>query len=167
MLEFARRENEVFLNINNLKYPELNRSELIRIMLTAGNKPVTAPKVTEDEHGMTLSCPAGTVRFEAASQDKLIITGNSEVRFEFRNLRQFDNACALGGGTLEVAFVVLGKLLFKPISGALYHNALWIPAKAQADDFDAVLLPDASTGHFECELLEYFSNPDIELLQTR
>ena len=84
--------------------------------------------------------------------------GRAALRFLFNGMKQFENACPREDGGLEVAFLQTGKLLFVPMRGALWHNAMWVPAKAQVDDFILDLLPSAETLEFEAAIHAYYSN---------
>jgi hypothetical protein len=151
---------ELFLVIANSEYPEMERYDLIRVSLIADNKPITRPEVDFSAQRVSLSNELGVVQFRFESDNILRICGEGKLglRFAARNLKQFENACPREDGSIEVAFLMLGKLLFVPLKGALYHNAMWNPAKAQAEDFDIVLLPSVENAVFDCAVHEYFSN---------
>ncbi|MCL2069174.1 MAG: hypothetical protein FWH00_04665 [Oscillospiraceae bacterium] len=61
-------------------------------------------------------------------------------------------------GSMEMAYVLLGKLLFVPLKGSLWSGAKWIPAKAMVEDFNMEFIPSAETGEFEAAVHEYYSN---------
>ena len=84
--------------------------------------------------------------------------GRASLRFRFDGIRQFENACPREDGSIETAFLMTGKLLFVPLRGALWHNAMWIPAKAQSDDFVIDLIPSIETLEFEAAIYAYYSN---------
>ena len=84
--------------------------------------------------------------------------GRASLRFRFDGVKQFENACAREDGSIETAFLMTGKLLFVPLKGAIWHNAMWLPAKAQAGDYVIDLLPAMETMEFEAAIHAYYSN---------
>ena len=84
--------------------------------------------------------------------------GRASLRFRFDNIMQFENACAREDDGIESAFIRTGKLLFVPLKGALWHNAMWLPEKAQVGDYVIDLLPPVETLEFEAAIHAYYSN---------
>jgi hypothetical protein len=101
-----------------------------------------------------------SIKLTGVSPTLLHICGNGRnvLRLTFDGIQQFENACPREDGSLEVAFLKLGKILIVPVSGALWHNAMWIPEKAQCNDFIVDLLPSAETRQFEAKIYAYYSN---------
>jgi hypothetical protein len=157
-LQLRYADDGIFLVVANSEYPEMERGDLIRVSLVVDNKTVSKPIISEG--GSCLSCERGRVWFRFDDGDALHISGEGKIwlRFELHKLRQFENGCPREDGSIEAAFIMLGKLLFVPRKGALHHNAMWKPEKAQAEDFEITLLPSAESGVFECDVHWYFSN---------
>ena len=84
--------------------------------------------------------------------------GRTTLRFRFDNIKQFENACPREDGSIEAAIIQTGKLLFVPLKGAIWHNAMWIPEKAQAGDFVIDFIPPVETLEFEAAIHAYYSN---------
>jgi len=107
-----------------------------------------------------LSAMPPGIEFRAEQPDLLRVRGRGRaaLRFQFDDMKQFENACPREDGSIEAAFIQIGKLLFVPLRGALWHNSMWIPAKAQVDDFFIDLLPAAETLEFEAAIHAYYSN---------
>jgi hypothetical protein len=118
--------NGGFLNIRRPEYPEIERETLIRVV--------------------------GDVRYKQSSPETIRFFGDS-AQFEISNLRQFDNGFLRADCCVEVAYTVLGKLLFVPIRGKMLQNAHWNCEKAQCDDFTLNF-----SGNFECEVHLFVSN---------
>jgi len=106
--------------------------------------------------------PGAELISERADLIRVRSRGRAAMRFLFEGMKQFENACPREDGGIEVAFIQTGKLLFVPLRGALWHNAMWIPAKAQTQDFVIDLLPSVETNEFEACILAYFSNGRLE-----
>jgi hypothetical protein len=92
------------------------------------------------------------VRFEQLAQERVRLSGDG-ARFEISHMRQFDNGFLRADGCVEIAYTVLGKLLFVPIRGEMRQNARWNCEKAQCDDFAIDF-----GGSFECEVRLFESN---------
>ncbi|MDR0917587.1 MAG: hypothetical protein LBN02_10440 [Oscillospiraceae bacterium] len=150
---------ELYLAIRNSEYPELERHHIARLTLAVDNKRVT-PDIAIADGVLTLTTRLGEVVFRFDRPDLLRVAGHGRValRLHFEGLHQFENAAPREDGSLEVAFVVLGKVLIVPLAGALHHDAMWVPARAQSEDFTAELLPSVETLRFDAAIHEYFSN---------
>ncbi|MCL2124416.1 MAG: hypothetical protein FWH33_00315 [Oscillospiraceae bacterium] len=100
------------------------------------------------------------IKFVKNRPDKFTVYGSGRtiLRFCFEGIKQFENACAREDGSIETAFLKTGKLLFVPLKGAIWHNAMWIPEKAQSDDFIIDLLPSIETNEFQAAIYAYYSN---------
>ena len=100
------------------------------------------------------------LEFRSERPDLLSVRGRgrASLRFRFDGIQQFENACPREDGSIETAFLLTGKLLFVPLKGALWHNAMWIPSKAQAEDYIIDLLPSIETQEFEAAIHAYYSN---------
>jgi len=144
----------MYLFARGTGYPELERQDLMRFELLVDNKRIT-PQVRSDGGELVLNTTLGSVSF-GFDGEKLRITGTGRVyvRFYAENLKQFENGAPTEDGGIEVAFIVFTKVLFKPLAGVLRHDAMWIPAKAQAEDFTIELHPGIETRVFECEITE-------------
>ncbi|MDR0905215.1 MAG: hypothetical protein LBN00_03410 [Oscillospiraceae bacterium] len=118
--------NGEYLNIRRPEYPEIERPRLIRVV--------------------------GDVRFEQPAPEIIRFYGDS-ARFEIAGLKQFDNGFLRADGCVEVAYTVLGKLLFVPVRGQMRQNSHWNCEKAQCDDFAIDF-----DGGFECEVRLFESN---------
>lgn len=100
------------------------------------------------------------VEFRAESECLLRVRGRGRaaLRLRFDDMQMFENACPREDGSIEVAFIKTGKLLFVPLRGALWHNAMWLPAPAKTDDFIIDLIPSIETLEFEAAVHTYYSN---------
>ena len=83
--------------------------------------------------------------------------GGAHLRFCFR-MMLFENCAPKENGAMEVAFTILGKLLFVPLKGGLFCNARWSPEQSRSNDFIMELLPCAESGSYEAAVHEYNSN---------
>ena len=100
------------------------------------------------------------VEFKAQGDGLLRVRGRgrASLRLRFDDMRMFENACPREDGSIEAAFIQTGKLLFVPLRGALWHNAMWRPAPAKTDDFIIDFIPAIETLEFEAAIHAYYSN---------
>ncbi|MDR0818567.1 MAG: hypothetical protein LBN43_03225, partial [Oscillospiraceae bacterium] len=159
-LALFREDGEIYLTICRSPMVKLERRKLIRVALTIDNKELRLPEFTSGADKLTLTAPGGEVEFcfEDAACLRIRGCGNLALRFYMDGIEQFENCAPREDGSIEAAYIALGKLLFVPLSGALWHDAKWIPAKAQSEDYSVMLLPSVETNGFECAVHEYFSN---------
>ena len=115
-----------------------------------------------------LSAKPDGMEFRSERCDLLRIRGRgrTSLRFRFDGVKQFENACAREDGGIESAILKTGKLLFVPLKGAIWHNAMWLPAKAQAGDYVIDLLPAIETLEFEAAIHAYYSNGVRDIAYT-
>jgi len=126
--------------------------------VSSGNERVIPLEFLIDNKQLS-SWPEG-LEYRIQQPDLLRIRGRGRttLRFRFDEIKQFENACAREDGSIETAFLMTGKLLFVPLRGALWHNAMWIPEKAQANDYIIDLIPSIETFEFEVAIHAYYSN---------
>ncbi|MCL1835333.1 MAG: hypothetical protein FWG48_04155 [Oscillospiraceae bacterium] len=142
-LEHRADDGSPYLLLRNSEY---NTQRLIYIEALIDNK--------------LLSSMPGSIEFRAEGPALMRIRGrgSAALRLRFDDMKMFENACPREDGSIEAAFMQTGKLLIVPLRGALWHNAMWLPAPAKTDDFILDLLPSVETLEFEAAIHAYYSN---------
>ena len=112
---------------------------------------------TSDETTLTLETARGKAELTFDGPDILRarVTGVG-LRF-FLRPQMHEGGFERAPGEVEVAFNMLGKLLFKSLSGVFAHNAVWDFEKVCPFPFDIDILP-AADGAGEAAIHEYYSN---------
>jgi len=137
---------------------EIKNSELIFSNSELGtDRAISISSLIDNKH---LSNIPDSIEFISESPGVMRVLGKGRevLRLTFEGIKQFENACPREDGGLDVSLVRLGKILISPKRGAMWHNAMWVPAKAQCNDFIVDLLPSQETGEFECVIYTYYSN---------
>ncbi len=107
---------------------------------------------------MTIKTYRGTAEICFADKKQIRIRGEGiSLRFYFK-MQMFENCSPKENGDFEIAYEILGKLLFVPIKGAVWCNAKWNCEIVQAEDFIIDLIPPVETMRFETAVHEYYSN---------
>lgn len=147
----------LYLSITRSPVIALERKNLIKMAPVLDNKEI--PYEYSVEPGkLTIKTFKGAIELCFAAEKQIRVRGDGiGLRFYFKTI-MFENASPKENGDLEVAYIILGKLLFVPLQGAMWNNAKWVPRKAQADDFMLELLPPVETGKYEAAIHEYYSN---------
>jgi putative isomerase len=150
-------DRSLYLSITRSPTLSLERKNLIKMAPVLDNKEI--PYEYSVEPGkLMIKTFKGTIELCFAEEKQIRIRGNGiGLRFYFKTI-MFENASPKENGDLEVAYIILGKLLFVPLQGAMWNNAKWVPRKAMADDFMLELLPPVETGKYEAAIHEYYSN---------
>ena len=150
-------ERCLYLSITRSPINMIERKNLVKITpVLDGN---ALPYEYEATPGkLTIKTFRGCAEFCFASEKQLRVRGAGfGLRLGFRT-RMFENMSPKEDGAMEMAYSMLGKLLFVPLKGSLWSGAKWIPAKAMVEDFNMELLPSVETGEFETAIHEYYSN---------
>ena len=147
----------LYLSITRSPVIALERKNLIKMAPVLDNKEIPFEYSVEPGK-LTIKTFKGTIEICFAGERQIRVRGDGiGLRFYFKTII-YENASPKENGDLEVAYIILGKLLFVPLQGAMWNNAKWIPQKAQADDFMLELLPPVETGKYEAAIHEYYSN---------
>jgi hypothetical protein len=154
----APEDRNLYLSITRSPVIALERKNLIRLTPVLDGKALPF-KYAVTPGKLAIETFKGAIEATFASGRQLRIRGEGGVglRFSFKTI-QFENASPKENGDMEIAYIILGKLLFAPLKGAMLCGAKWVPAKARAEDFDLELLPSVETGKFEAAIHEYYSN---------
>ena len=153
----SQDDRSLYLSISRSPERTNERRKLIKLtpVLDGNELPY---EYTVSPGTLTITTWTGVIDICFASEKQLRIRGNGiGLRLSFQT-RMFENLSPKEDGSMEMAYVMLGKLLFVPLKGAMWHGAKWIPQKAMVEDFDMVLLPSVETREFEIAIHEYFSN---------
>ena len=150
-------DRNLYLSITRSPEARMQRKNLIKIVPIKDNKEVPYSYQVLPEK-LTIYTFFGTI--EMCFDDK----GCLRIRLKNINLRLasdmmlFEHCTPSEDGSIEAGYVMMGKLLFVPIRGAMYTDAMWVPNKSRADDFMIEFLPSVETGIAEAVIHEYYSN---------
>ncbi|MDR0999241.1 MAG: hypothetical protein LBL96_00305 [Clostridiales bacterium] len=151
-------DRKLYLSLSRSPKLLIQRKNLIRLTPILDNKEL--PFVYTINPGkLVIKTFCGEIEICFANEQQLRIrgTGKAALKFSF-GMETFEVAAPKENGDMEVMFIILGKLLFAPLSGAMYNNGKWVPQKAMTEDFDLVLLPSIEANGFEAAIHEYYSN---------
>ena len=154
----APEDRSLYLSITRSPTMMIERKNLVRMTPVLDNKEIAYTYQAEPGK-LTIQTCKGSIEICFASEKQIRIRGNGiGLRFCFDNMIQYENASPKENGDLEIAYIILGKLLFVPLKGSMWSSAKWAPRKAQVDDFILELIPPVETGQYEAAIHEYYSN---------
>ena len=151
------QDHLLYLSITRSPEKRIQRKNLIRLIPELDNKSLSYTySITPG--ALILKTTVGTIEFSFGDKNTLRIRGRKIALHLSVSVIPFENASPSEDGGLEIAYTMLGKMLIRPICGAMWHNAKWIPKSASPDSLEIVLLPSQETGVFETVVHEYYSN---------
>lgn len=151
------QDRQLYLSISRSPNMWMQRKNLVRIVPVVDNKEVPYEYDVEPNR-LVIRTYRGNIEMCFDEGGRLRVRGRgASLRFCF-TMMLFENACPTEDGAWEIAFMILGKLLFVPLKGALFCSGRWSPAKSRSDDFILELIPSVETGLFEAAVHEYRSN---------
>ena len=151
------QDRQLYLSISRSPNMWMQRKNLVRMVPVVDNKEVPYEYDVEPSR-LIIHTYRGDIELCFDEGGRLRVRGKgAALRFCFE-MMLFENACPRENGDWEIAFMILGKLLFVPLKGALFCNGRWKPAKSRADDFILELIPSVETGMYEAAVHEYRSN---------
>ncbi len=138
------------LYLSVTRSPEMWSQRLHLIHLAPMLDNVELPYEYDVEPGrLTIRTCAGRIEMSFDDGHRLHIRGTgARLRMRFKTL-PFENCCPKGNGAWEVSLSVVGRLLFVPVSGALYCDGKWNAEKQRADDFIMEWIPPVGSDQFE------------------
>lgn len=150
-------DRNLYLSISRSPESRMQRKNLIRMIPTKDNKEL--PYTYEVMPGkLTIHTYSGTIEMCFDRDGHLHIRQNT-VNLRFVSaMMLFEHCTPTEDGCIEAAYVMMGKLLFVPLRGAMYTDAMWVPKKSRANDFMIEFLPSVETGIAEAVIHEYYSN---------
>jgi hypothetical protein len=150
-------DRRLYLSLTRSPGIGLERKNLVNIAPVLDGKELPFTYCASPDK-LTIRAFKGSLEICFAGEQQMRVRGSGiGLRFSFK-MQMFENASPTEGGDWEVAWILLGKLLFAPLSGSLWCGARWAPEIAKAEDFSLELIPSTETGKFEAALHEYYSN---------
>ena len=147
----------LYLSISRSPSMMIERKNLVKVAPVVDNKMIPFTYTVEPGR-LAIKTYKGIAEICFAGQKQLRVRGNGiSLRFSFK-MRQFENCSPKENGDYEVAYEILGKLLFVPLRGSIWCNAKWNHNTVQSDDFIIDLIPPVETMQFEAAIHEYYSN---------
>ena len=111
-----------------------------------------------DEARLTIETKKGTIEFVYEEPEILRVRVTGVSMRVYCEAEMHEGACEKAWGEVEIAFNLVGKLLFKSISGRLEHNIEWDFRTVSPLPFHIDIIPDEETGAGEAAIHEYYSN---------
>jgi hypothetical protein len=151
-------DRNLYLSMSRSPKLLIHRKNLIRLTPVLDNKAV--PFIYEVEPGkLTIKTFCGTIEICFANQQQIRVRGTGAISLKFSfAMETFEVAAPKENGDLEVRVIILGKILFAPLRGAMHSNGKWVPQKAMTEDFDLELIPSLESNGFEAAIHEYYTN---------
>ena len=151
-------DRSLYLSITRSPAMMMERKNLIKLAPVLDNKEISY-KYYAEPGKLTITTFKGNIEICFANDRQIRVKGKGiGVRFSFNNMIRFENASPKENGDLEIAYIILGKLLFSPLRGSMSNNAVWTPGKAMVEDFMIEMIPPMDTGEYEIAIHEYYSN---------
>jgi len=150
-------DRSLYLSITRSPTPKLERKNLIKLA------PINDSNELQYEYEvqpgkLIIKTYKGSIEICFASENQLRVRGEGiGLRLSFKTLI-YENLSPKEDGSYEMAYSILGKLLFVPIKGGLWSGAKWVPAKAMVEDFNMEFLPSSETNELEIAIQEYYTN---------
>lgn len=152
-----QEDRNLYLSISRSPAFAMERKNLIRIVPVVDNKEISF-EYSAEPGKMTIKTYRGAAEICFFDKKQIRIRGEGiSLRFCFK-MQMFENCSPKENGDFEIAYEILGKLLFVPIKGAVWCNAKWNCETVQAEDFIIDLIPPVETMRFETAVHEYYSN---------
>lgn len=152
-----QEDRNLYLSISRSPAFMMERKNLVRIVPVVDNKEISF-EYSAEPGKMTIKTYRGTAEICFADKKQIRIRGEGiSLRFYFK-MQMFENCSPKENGDFEIAYEILGKLLFVPLKGAVWCNAKWNCETVQAEDFIIDLIPPVETMRFETAVHEYYSN---------
>jgi len=152
-----KKDRNLYLSFSRSPGFLMERKNLVKIVPVVDNKELSYEYSVEPGK-MSIKTYRGAAEICFADKSQIRIRGEGiNLRFYFR-MQQFENCSPKENGDFEVAYEILGKLLFVPIKGAVWCNAKWNCKTVQAEDFIIELISPVETKKFETAIHEYCSN---------
>ncbi len=147
----------LYLSISRSPSMTIERKNLVMVAPVVDNKVIPFTYTVEPGR-LVIKTYKGMAEICFAGQKQLRVRGYGiSLRFSFK-MRQFENCSPKENSDFEVAYEILGKLLFVPLKGSVWCNAKWNHNTVQSDDFIIDLIPPVETMQFEAAIHEYYSN---------
>ncbi len=151
------KDRNLYLSVTRSPDLWMQRKNLVRIVPVMDNKELIYEYEVQPDK-LTIHTVCGTAEICFDEKNHLHIRGQGiHLRFS-SSMMLFENCVSTEDGALEAAYIMIGKLLFVPLLGAMYSDAIWVPQKSRADDFIIEFLPAVETNRFEAVIQEYYSN---------
>ena len=141
-------DRQLYLSLT--RSPEMwsQRLSLVRLNPVLNNTELPYEYDVEPARMIIRTC-AGTMECAFDSEHRLHIRGQGiGLKMSF-TMQPGETCIPRGGGAWEVAYSVIGHLLFVPRSGSMYCNAAWNHEAGRTGDFVMEWLPSAENGRFD------------------
>ncbi len=135
----------------------LERPNLLRIAPVSGERELPSIYAC-DPAKLTVTAGKGTIEFTYEQPDLMRIRVKGVSMRVFYEPQMHEGGVERAKGEVELGFHLIGKLLFKELSGTMTNNARWNFREVCPYPFHITLNPDPVTGIGELAVHEYASN---------